>query len=178
MKVNKRSVVCMTNYQKMWQLAKANNGYLFSKMVAAAGITRTQLGTFVKENNFERAAQGIYISPETWLDELYVLQLRYPKIIFSNETALYLHDMIDREYSHIEVTAPPLFSRNVLLKEGVRVYQVNNDLYPMGIIETETNFGNIVRCYDKERCICDLIKRRGKSSLQNFQAAIQCYMAA
>lgn len=36
--------------------------------------------------------------------------------------------------------------------------------------------GNIVRAYDKERCICELIKDRKKYEVQNFQTAVKDYM--
>ena len=37
-------------------------------------------------------------------DELYLLQARYPKVVFSHETALYLHDMAEREPVPIVLT--------------------------------------------------------------------------
>ena len=37
--------------------------------------------------------------------------------------------------------------------------------------------GNIVRAYDKERCICELIRDRKKYEVQNFQTAVKEYMA-
>lgn len=36
--------------------------------------------------------------------------------------------------------------------------------------------GNIVRAYDKERCICELIKNRKKYEVQNFQTTVKDYM--
>lgn len=36
--------------------------------------------------------------------------------------------------------------------------------------------GNIVRAYDKERCICELIRDRKKYEVQNFQTAVKDYM--
>ena len=46
----------------------------------------------------------------------------------------------------------------------------------MGIVEIETNFGNRVRTYDKERCICDLVKNRKKVEVQHFQTAMKTFM--
>ena len=36
----------------------------------------------------------------------------------------------------------------------------------------------MVKVYDKERCICDLISERDKIEVQNFQTAIKEYMAS
>ena len=42
-----------------------------------------------------------------------------------------------------------------------------------GICEIPSSSGNLVKVYDKERCICDLIKDRKKYEIQLYQTAIQ-----
>lgn len=42
--------------------------------------------------------------------------------------------------------------------------------------DCETQFGNTVRLYDRERCICDLIKNRDSYDIQMFQTALKEYM--
>ena len=51
------------------------------------------------------------------------------------------------------------------------------EIYQLGITEIETNFGNKVRVYDKERCICDIIKNRNTVEVQQFQCALKTFMA-
>lgn len=107
----------MNKYVQMNKLLKENNGYLFTKQIEEEGISRTYLSKFVNDNHLEKVAQGIYISEDTILDELYILQLCNPKIIYSGETALFLQNMIDREYEDICVTVPPKFSQTHLRKK-------------------------------------------------------------
>ena len=166
----------MTKFEEMDKLLEQNNGYMFSKDVENAGISRTYLASYVKEKGLEKVSKGIYISPDTWEDELYILQLRYPKVVFSGETALYIHGLIDREYSQITVTVPPKFNRTRLLSEGVVIRQEQDASYNLGIIELQTNFGNSVRVYNVEKTICDLVKMRGKIEVQHYQTAIKSYM--
>ena len=166
----------MTKFEEIDKLLEQNDGYLFSKDVERVGISRTYLASYVKERGLEKVSKGIYISPDAWEDELYILQLRYPKVIFSGETALYLHEMIDREYSQITVTVPPRFNRTRLLSEGVVIRQEQEASYNLGITELQTNFGNTVRAYDVEKTICDLVKLRGKTEVQHYQTAIKSYM--
>jgi len=166
----------MTKYEEIDKLLGQNDGYLFTKDVENAGISRTYLASYVKERGLEKVSKGIYISPDTWEDELYILQLRYPKVVFSGETALYIHGLIDREYSQITVTVPPGFNRTRLLSEGVVIHQEQEVSYNTGIIEIQTNFGNTVRVYDVEKTICDLVKLRGKIEVQHYQTAIKSYM--
>ncbi len=166
----------MNKYEQMNGLLRENNGYLFTAQVEKAGISRTYLAKFVHENNLERVAKGIYISQDTWIDELYILQVCNPKIIYSGETALYLHGMIDREYTDICITVPPRFNQTRLRSRGVIVHQEKFDIYQLGIVEIETNYGNMVRTYNKEKCICDIIKNRGNIEVQQFQTAMKTYM--
>lgn len=166
----------MNKYEQMYKLLEENHGYLFTAQVVKLGISRTYLAKFVQENNLEKVAKGIYISPDTWADELYILQTCNPKIVYSGETALYLQGMLDREYADICITVPPKFNRTRLYSKGVIVHQEKLELYELGIEEVKTNFGNLVRTYDKERCICDTIKNRGNIEVQQFQAAMKTFM--
>lgn len=166
----------MTKSEVLNEIMENNNGYLFTKAVEAAGISRTYFSMFVADNGLEKVAKGIYVAPDVWADELYILQLRYPKVVFSGETALYLHGLIDREYSNVMVTVPPKFNRTRLCDEGINVRQEKVDNYELGISELKTNFGNTVRAYDKEKCICEIVKRRKVMDVQHFQTAMKTYM--
>lgn len=73
---------------------------------------------------------------------------------------MYLQGMIDREYTDICITVPPRFNQTRLRSKGVIVHQEKSAIYQLGIVEVETNYGNMVRTYNKERCICDIIKYR------------------
>lgn len=103
------------------KLSDENNGYLFTAEVLSHKISKTYLSKFVKENGYERVAHGIYAAPDIWPDELYLLQKMNPKIIFSGETALYIHGLTDREYGRIEVTVPQGYNAVHLRKKKIQV---------------------------------------------------------
>jgi hypothetical protein len=153
-----------------------NNGYLFMSEIEDFGISRTYILRYVKDNELERVAKGIYITGETWPDILYIYCIRNPKIIYSGETALYLHSLIDREYSDICVSVPSGYNGSRLREKGVIVHQERDGIYGLGMTDCETRFGNTVRLYDRERCICDLIKNRDSYDIQMFQTALKEYM--
>jgi hypothetical protein len=46
------------------------------------------------------------------------------------------------------------------------------------MIEKKTTFGNIVRCYNKERTVCDLLRNRNRSDDETVIAAIKNYAAS
>ena len=166
----------MTKYEMINNSIKQNNGYLFVSDIESLGISRTYIMKFVRENNLERVGKGIYVTEETWPDMLYVYQLRAPQIIYSGETALYLHSLMDSEYSEVFVSVPTGYNGNRLREKGIIVHQDREGIYGLGVIDVKTQFGNTVKVYDKERCICDLIKNRNKYEVQTFQTAIKGYM--
>lgn len=159
------------------ELSEKNNGYLFTADVVALGISKTYLSEFVKKNGYEKVAHGIYISADVWPDELFILQKNNPLIIFSGETAFYSNDMIDREYSKIQVSVPKGYNAAHLRKRGVAVKFLSSEVYNLGIAQIESMQGNIISVYDKERCVCDAIRDRKKLETQVFQTVIKEYIS-
>ena len=82
----------MKKTEQLHNIIELNNGYLFSSEAEASGISRTYISKYIKENNMEKVAKGIYVTEDTWPDDLFVLQRLYSGIIYSGETALYLRN--------------------------------------------------------------------------------------
>lgn len=167
----------MNNNEILQKLIEKNNGYLLSSMASERNISKAFLAKYVKENKMERVARGVYITEDVWPDELYIMQTRNAAVIFSGETALYLHGLIDREYSEICVSVPAGYNATHLKTGNVQVKYASKNSYNLGICTVPSMSGNIVKVYDKERCICDLISDRKKIEVQNFQTAMKEYMS-
>ncbi len=160
---------------KLQNLVESNNGYLLTSDVVKAGISKTYLAKFVRENSMERVAHGVYLSQDGWKDEYFILFLTNPKIVFSHESALYLHDMADRE-PQISVTVRAGYNATHLRKQDVKVHQVKADIFDIGICSVKTNMGNEVAAYDRERTICDIVRYHDEMDSQTFQTAMKEYM--
>lgn len=158
-------------------LIEENNGYLLTSMAVANDVSKPYLARYVKEMKMERVARGVYITDDVWPDELFIMQVRNAAVIFSGETALYLHGLIDREYSEICITVPTGYNATHLKCNNVQVRYASKDIYELGVCEVVSSSGNMVRVYDKERSICNLIIDRNKAEVQNFQTAIKEYMS-
>ena len=74
-----------------------NTGILLTKDVIAAGFSKYDLYTFIRENKYEQVAYGVYASPESLEDESYILSLRCPQGVLSHSEALYHYGLVDRE---------------------------------------------------------------------------------
>lgn len=165
----------MTSRERIDSIIAENKGYLIVSNAIASGVSKSSLAEYQKRYKLEKAAQGVYITNDTWLDPLYVIQIRNKEVVFSNETALYLHGLMERVPFETTVTVKRTYNANHLRKAGCRICTVSDALFEMGVTETETDFGNKVRVYDIDRTICDIIKQKDKMDIQTFSYAIKEY---
>ena len=110
-------------------------------------------------------------------DELLSLSLRTEHLVFSHETALFLHGISDRTPFVHSVTIPANRVPSPALSEECKVYYIKPELFELGRTKLTTPFGNQVSCYDLERTICDIIRSRSGIEMQTFQDALKQYAA-
>ena len=149
------------NYrERLESLIEKKDGLILTKEISDSNIPRQYLTLFVKEKKLERIARGVYLSLDAFDDEMFRLQSRNNRIITSHETALYLHDLTDRDPLSWSVTVPFGYNASHLRKTGVKVYTVKKTLYLMGVVKGKTAFGRMVKTYNRERTICDIVRNR------------------
>lgn len=165
----------MTQYEQMDLLLEQNKGMIRTAQVMDVGITKTVFYRYAKERELEQVAHGIYALADAWLDAMYLLHLRFGQIVFSHDTALFFHDLTDREPLEYSVTVKAGYHSLQLKTEGVKVYTVKKELIDLGVIDAQTLFGHTVPAYDMERTICDLVRSRNSIEIQTLQGALKQY---
>jgi len=166
-----------TRFDLLDDLVEQGNGYLRTADVVAKGVSKPTLAEYVQARNMERVAHGIYLSEEAWPDELFLLSAANSRIVFSHETALHLHGLMEREPSSICVSVKNGYNASHLRQRSIRVYQVKADVYSLGITQALTTWGHAVPVYDRDRTICDLVLHKQSMDIQIFQYAMKEYMA-
>jgi predicted transcriptional regulator of viral defense system len=156
-------------------MAETHQGLITSTQVTEAGIPRRCLTSMVRSGLLVRVERGLYTLPETWEDELYILQWRFSRGIFSHETALYLHAMTDRTPSRYTMTFPFGYNPGNVLKRGVVAKVANEETYPLGIMTLASPSGNSLKVYDIERTLCDMVRTRHKADIQVVNQAMRMY---
>ena len=157
-------------------LLRENRGYLKTSDVVRAGVSKTFLGEYVRNCGLERAAHGLYVSQDAWADGMYVIQARYPRAVFSHETALYLHRIAEREPTRYAVTLMAGAGSAGLAKCGVKVYKIKKELFSEGCVDVLSPAGHTLKAYNAERTICDLLRSRRSVEIQDLQAALRGYL--
>jgi len=158
-------------------IADSNNGMITTKQVEATGISRTRLKKYVDNSQLLRIRKGLYILPDNPADEYMLLQARSQKGIFSYGTALYFWGLSDRVPHIIDLTVPQGTNVSRIKKANpqVRFHFIQPYLHGIGKTETTSPQGGIICLYDKERCICDLIKNKGSIEMQLYSQALKDY---
>ena len=160
---------------ELQKLLDNNNGTITNKQAAEIGISRERLRLLVKTGDLERIATGVYISSDAWEDKMYVAQVRKSKIVFSHDTALFLHDLTDREPLSYSVTVPYGYNTSALISDGFDVFTVKKELYELGTAQIKNGFGHNVKTYDLERTICDCVRSRRKMDIAILTDALKRY---
>ncbi len=160
---------------KLKTVAEENGGIIITSKAAEIGVSRATLSSLVTNNKIQRIANGQYILENDLQDELFSLGLRSEKIIFSHETALFLHGVSDRTPFEHTITAPSDCVPSYAIKEQCKIYYVKPELFTLGKITMKTAFGNDVSSYDLERTICDIVRSRNKVGTETFLSALKLY---
>ncbi len=166
----------MTNSEKILEILKKNNGIITTAEVTASGISRGSLKHLVDTGIIERAARGVYQMADVWDDEMYHLQVQYKKGIYSGETALYLHDLTDRTPIQFQMTFPNSYNLTNVKRKNIKCNRVIKKLYDMGVVEIKTPAGNLVRAYNMERTLCDILRTQSDTDIQIVSDAFKRYM--
>lgn len=153
------------------------SGILLAKDAIEAGIPKHILYRYIKEKKFEKVAYGVYVSPETWEDDLYILSLRCPQGVYSHDEALYYHGLIDREPMQRTLTIYTGYGTSRLVGDGIKVFTVKKELMDIGKEYVKTCQGHDIPIYNLERTICDLMRSKSRFEIQDFQTALKTYVA-
>lgn len=166
----------MTIPAELKPILTQNGNTITTAEANAAGISNERLRQLVKRGVLERPAFGIYVLPHDFVDRMYATQQRRPKIIYSHETALFLHNLTDRDPISYSVTVPTGYNTVKLREEGFTVYTIKRDLHTVETTEAETMFGHTVRVYTMERTICDCLRSRSRMDMTLLTDALRRYV--
>ncbi|EFO65848.1 type IV toxin-antitoxin system AbiEi family antitoxin domain-containing protein [Lactobacillus iners] len=153
------------------------NVVITNKEAEKFGYTRYNLSELTKSGQLERLRPGLYQLKGKVIDDFVLISSNSNRIIFSHQTALYLHDLSDRTPSVFHISVPQGYNASHIKKryEDLQVHYVKKDLYEIGKTEIKSPQGNLIPIYDIERTICDIIIDREKIDKQIFTDAIKRY---
>ena len=164
-----------SNIEIIKELMKKNKGYITSKELDMFDLHRMYLSIMQDKGIIKKVAPGIYIDVNIEKDNYYIFGLSMPNVIFSHMTALYFHGLSTKIPNCVyDITVKRSYNSTHLRKHNV--FYVDNDIYELGLTEIETPMGNIVKVYDIERCICDIIRSKNRMDLKLVKSCVRKYI--
>ncbi len=166
----------MNYLEKIEELIKQQNGTILSADLDKLGIPRKYLQRLINEGRLERSDRGIYVAVDAIEDEMFAMQKKYSNLIYSHETALFMHNLSDRTPFEYSATVPSGYKVVSNIADRFKIYYVKKELHELGVISLKSSFGNQIRVYNIERTICDIIKSRSRVDIQIFNEALRRYV--
>lgn len=160
-------------FEMMRKISEFNKGYIQVKFLNLVNMPREYYKIFEEKNYIKKIMRGVYILNDNNYDELYVNQLKYKSMIYSHETALSFFG-INTESKEKSISVPRGYHDQKLFS-NFTIYSSNKKFFNLGLISFETKDGNLIRTYDLERSICDVIKFKKRIGLNNVYSIITQY---
>lgn len=163
----------MSKINELYEYANKRKTFT-AKDAVAKGFSRSTIKQAVDKKLIIRWGTGSYSVNGTAPDDYCEIQQRYKYFIYSNETALYLHNLTDVAFPKYAVTVPTGY--NMKSNRRFKAYYVNKNIYELGIEEIESPYGSKIKVYNMDRTICDVIKNENRIENQIFSQAILYYV--
>ena len=107
---------------------------------------------------------------------MFAMQRKYPKLIYSHETALFIHGLSDRTPFEYSATVPSGYKVVSNVADRFKIYYVKKELHLLGVTSGKSSFGNQIIVYNIERTICDIIKSRSRVDIQILNEALKRFI--
>lgn len=144
------------NLDKINCIINLNNGYLTAKILHENGYYKNYLYILTKQKILKKVDAGIFRKANIAADKYYEISLANPKIVFSHLSALNLLHFWPNS-TNIFLTVNNKYHNKKLNK--YQPFYVDKKILDLGLIYVPTKYGNLVKTYDLERTICDIIRK-------------------
>lgn len=148
--------------------------YFTASQAKEHGVHGQTLRNMVDAGVLFKIDRGLYSFNEHWDDELYIIQNRFKKGIYSHDTALYLLGYSDRTPERYDMTFPQGYNTKRLSEYNLNVRHVNERNYELGITALVSPMGNEIVAYNLERSLCDILRGSG-SNIELIKSAMKQY---
>ena len=145
-----------------------------------AGTNRVTLKRYADKGVLTRIARGQYTMTGFVPDEFTLLQSGSENLVYSYGSAMYFWGLSDRTPHIFEFSVPQGYNTSRIKERdpNIRFHYVKGSLHGIGKTTCRSPQGGNVILYDRERCICDLVRDRNAIDKQLFTHGLKIYFAS
>ena len=160
------------------ELFKQHGGVMKTSELKAAGYYYQKIQKLIESGKIEQIRRGYYqYIGEDAFSDIPVITALFPDGVLCMESALDYYGYTDHTPSawHLAVDNQSTRTRFYIDYPAIQPHFLKKDRYQAGIETVEID-GKMVKIYDRERTICDLLLHRNKLDGEVFNLAIQRYV--
>jgi len=154
---------------------KKNNGQITRTDAEKIEVDPRNLIYMEQNGEIEKVERGVYVKKDVLEDEIFNMQYRFKKGVYFKDTSLYLHNMTDRTPFSYQMNFPTGYNSPGLKEFDISVYRQKMELYEVGIEEVFSPGGHIVKTYNEERTLCDILRKKDMSDIEIIKKAFSIY---
>ncbi|WP_314060796.1 hypothetical protein [uncultured Vagococcus sp.] len=115
------------------------------------------------ENDYEIIVPFVFKKESAPEDVAFILSKKYPKLVYSHETALYYHSLSDVYPYFLHATVENNYNpRLTIYGEEMSIVRSRQLIESEEVEYVATSLGNYIPITDRERTICDFFHQRYK----------------
>lgn len=134
------------------------NGVLTLERATQLGFSKESVRKAYRRGDLLKAERGIYLLDESYEDDLYIMQLKYSKGIYSHESACMLHGLTTFSPFAYIMTFPKGYHLNTRADQYIEAHYAAPQFYSLGVMELNSWFGNSLRVTNLERTVIDMLR--------------------
>ena len=130
-----------------------------------------QISQALHDKRLFRIERGIY-STTPHVSELAIIQKKYPKAIFTMDSAFYYHSLTTDIPDLYHIATPAKSAR--LRDTRIRQVFVADNIFTLGQVE-QVHEGTTIRIYNKERMLIELLRYKDKLPYDYYKEILRHY---
>ena len=158
----------------VYNYIKNKHGVITFRDMEELNFSYQQLNQLVSKGKVESIERGIYHLPDTYIDDYFSLQYRFPKGIYSLETALWLHGLSLTIPFNMTMSFPYGTNTKNIKEADIRPIILRSH-YSEGIIEIERLPGQFIKVYEVERVLVECLRPVHQVDLQIIAPSFKKY---
>lgn len=141
------------------QAFEKHNGVLTTAIAKEHGVNDSTLRKAVEREDIQKFANGIYYLDDTAFDDLYFMQLKYPKGVYSYETAVLIHWLSTNFPFMFHLTFPRGYHLTNAKEQHIEAhYRAKHELDEEYIDVVNSWDGNPLRVTNVEKTLIDMLR--------------------
>lgn len=134
------------------------NGVLTLDRATQLGFSKESVRKAYRRGDVLKAERGIYLLEDRYEDDLYIMQLKYSKGIYSYESACMLHGLTTFSPFAYIMTFPKGYHLNTRKGQYIEAHYATPQFYSLGVMTLDSWFGNPLRVTNLERTVIDMLR--------------------